>query len=258
MRVVYLDESGTGSLASDPIMVVAGVIVNADEQAIVIGNRLNEIRYRRTPSGLRVPEHLHAKDIFWGTRQYDRKKWPLRRRLAILKDLSLIPLAHNVPVVYGAVDRVALKVANPNLSQKELDAAAYTVAATVCLIKVEKFMRARAGQNEIASITMEMGAVGMDRVKQIHKLLKKPTRHLIPADLNKLLPITRIMDAPSFQEKGHSSILQLADYCAFALKRRETNSTGWKGLTRQLMRNCWGKGPPYCNRTMSSVSLGEP
>ena len=244
VRIAYLDESGTGSLEADPYLVVAGVIVDADGHAAQLTQNLHKILHGSTPPGVRVPRYLHAKDIWHGTKEYDKIRWPFERRMQILKALSLCPVAHMATVVYGAVDRAKVRQMHPGTSQKRQDEIAYAQAATLCIFQVERFMRERAKEGEIASITFEAGPKGSRLVKEIAYSMRFPKLGEFGQDVMDFLPLTRIIDNPNFQEKTDSSILQLADYCAFALKRRETGSSGWEGLCEAFLRFCFGKWAP--------------
>ncbi len=244
VRIAYLDESGTGSIESDPFLVVAGVIVDADGFAAKLTKSLHEILHMATPPGIRVPRYLHAKDIWHGTKEYDKMRWPHDRRMQILKALSLCPVAHMATVVYGAVDRAKLRQQNPGLTQRRQDEIAYAKAATLCIFQIERFMRERANEGEIASITFEAGPKGSRLVKEIANSMRFPKPGEFDNDVMQFLPLTRIIDNPNFQEKTDSSILQLADYCAFALKRRETGSVGWEALCEEFLRCCFGKWAP--------------
>ena len=51
------------------------------------------------------------------------------------------------------------------------------------------------------------------------------------------LPLSRITDTPSFQEKTDASILQVADFCAFALKRKAGNQSNVEWLYGPIQKN---------------------
>jgi hypothetical protein len=49
-----------------------------------------------------------------------------------------------------------------------------------------------------------------------------------------LLPLSKIIDEPAFQEKSGSSILQIADFCAFAFKRAIRRQTDYERFAKPL------------------------
>ncbi len=81
-------------------------------------------------------------------------------------------------------------------------------------------MRAMGKDLETASIIMESNSDLQRRIPEVFSYMRDldPSSEY-PAWRN-VLPLQRLIDAPAYQPKTASSILQLADFCAFAIKRR--------------------------------------
>ena len=90
VRLVYLDESGTSNPEQEPVLVVAGVIVNADQDWLGLDRHLKSIMRKRLPEDLSTGI-FHAKDIWHGEKKFYRAKWPLTKRMEIISDLAAIP-----------------------------------------------------------------------------------------------------------------------------------------------------------------------
>ena len=222
MRVLYLDESGTGSIEKDPHLVVAGVIIHADKQWHPIASLLRSLLEGATPRGQRVPRFLHAKDVFHGTREFPRETWPEDIRFELLDNIARIPEKFETPIVWSLADRAEFAVRSPSDTALQHKIDSYTTAALACFMQAEWYMRNVVGDREVISITMESNRDLNKRISEIYTFASRPeivgqvfTGTAVPG----LLPLTKVIDEPSFQEKTASSILQLADFCCFALKR---------------------------------------
>lgn len=233
MRILYLDEAGIGKLESDPILVVAGVLINADEQWVSLSERLSTILKEATPPGVPVPAHFHAKDVFHGTREFPRNTWSEERRIALLRSVGSLPAEFDVPVVWAHMDRRKFAEEHPNSSPVEHTTDCYSVATIACLLKTEVLMRALGKKTEVASVMLEQNAELQKRIPSLVTFLKDPGEdvdQLIP-NWRGCIPPRHIIDAPACQPKTASNILQLADYCAFAIKRKLQGAKRSEDLT---------------------------
>ena len=104
VRIVYLDESGTSR--GERLAVVAGVMIDADNQLIAVEEHMERLVERYIPEDDRGDFFFHATNIWSGTKYFkDRDLWPLERRLEILHDLVEIPQKFDIPVVFGHCPR---------------------------------------------------------------------------------------------------------------------------------------------------------
>ena len=227
MRLIYLDEAGISNLTQEPLLVVAGVAVDADRQFKQIEAFLDELIEKHVPKEKRDGCVFHAMDIFHGTKRFDRKNWSFEKRLQILDDLAAIPQKFDLPVCYGVTDRPSIpgllsKPASPNL----IEIIAHGHAFFKFLMQMELMLRATA-KDEVGMLIAE----DRDRVRKALKMAHAMFRGRAPDAYQRewedveeglfkvLLPLDRIVETVHFAQKGESSLLQVADICAFAIKR---------------------------------------
>jgi hypothetical protein len=227
VRLIYLDEAGISNPKQEPLLVVAGVAVDADKQIKQVEGYLDELIEKHIPKEKRDGCVFHAMDIFHGTKRFDRASWSFEKRLEILDDLAAIPKRFDLPVCYGVTDRPSLPgllkgPAGPDL----IEIIAHGHAFFKFLMQMEVVLRATA-QEEVGMLIAE----DRDRVRKALKIahasfrgraleqyqidMKEVTEGLFKL----LLPLERIVETIHFAQKGESSLLQVADICAFAIKR---------------------------------------
>lgn len=246
VRILYLDESGIGSIDKDPLLIVAGVLVHGDKNWRAIADDLLEIRETCAPDGEPTPTYLHAKDIYHGTGEFHRERWPREHRLSILDRIAALPGRHRIPLVWGSCSRVDFAAENPTASPQEQLTSCYSMASIIAFLQAEWFMRNRAGLSEIASIVMERNANLQRQIHDLFRTMKEPADYAahLGWDVSEIIPIKRLIDAPSFQDKAGSSILQLADFCAFALKRAADKRADAVRLAKPLAQVAMTWDPP--------------
>jgi hypothetical protein len=238
VRIVYLDEAGNGSEADDHYLVVAGVMIHADTQWGAISKRLQDVLKNATPPDIPNPPFLHAQQIYHGTRDFKKEDWPRPVREALLDATAAVIADFKLPVVWGAVDRWKWRKDHPDHTPEMRLTGAYALAATICFIQSEWLMQHKIPSSEVASIVFEQNKDVQKHVPMMYEFLRNPTEtdKLYPWWRN-WMPITRIIDQPSYQPKSGSSILQLADYCAFSVRRRTEKRRDGIRLSEHLMPN---------------------
>lgn len=238
MRVLYLDEAGIGSVNNDPHLVVAGVLVRADTQWVPLANRLRELTVEFTPVGSKAPSCLHAKDIFHGSREFPRDQWDADRRFKLLKAIGSLPEEFDLPVVWSSIDREEFARDHPQDSLAEHLTDCYSTAAIVCLAQTEIYLRRQKGPVEVASVILEQNNEIQRRIPELVSFLREPGDAI--SQLNpgweKFIPPRHLIDTPAVQSKSASSILQLADYIAFAVKRKVQKAPRSQVLTEPFAR----------------------
>lgn len=239
MRLAFLDESGVGSIRNDTHVIIAGVIVNADGQVLSLQKYLKAMLEDLTPKGVVQPTHFHAKDIFWGTNQFDKKQWSEGLRREILRELGSLPSQFDLPVVWGVRSRVEFRKKFPDMLPQEQLIGCYSIAATIALIQIEKYMReGPVHDDEVACVFFEHNSQIHKRARDSFRYLRKPEASAIGEVAGIDLPLQKIFDTPTFQEKNDASLLQLADYCAFARKRHVQQLSDGDFLWGPLADNC--------------------
>lgn len=244
MRIAYMDESGKNT--RDPHLVVAAIIVHADSQLIPIENHLNELIQKHIPADEQEGFFFHATEIYHGKSTksifHDRSKWPDDRRFAILDDLLKIPSEFNIPICMGFLERASFPSEPPKKPHtvQEIEVSAHTVALMGCEIAVEFWMRENT-QNEVALVVAEENTDIRIVAKEIHSVYRNKEA-LARENLGNhpYFPFVKIRDGLQFAAKSESQILQIADVCAWAirkfLKKDVDSDRYFQPINKQLVR----------------------
>jgi hypothetical protein len=239
MRLVYLDEAGTGSPLVEPYLVIAGVIINADQDWRPLQRHIKALRRKYLPSEDQDNFIFHATDVSNGTGYFkkDRYKWPRDKRIPILRDLSDIPRRFHLPIVQQAVPRgPAAKwfqakhqrrqpkraawdppwgnLRRPELADSTVADLIYASAWVWCIEQVDRWMKAYA-PNEVAMIVAEQSGKIENALKAMHKVYAGDESYN-----PRVFSTERIVDTITFAGKSESILLQIADTCAFVIKRK--------------------------------------
>lgn len=238
MRFVYLDETGTGNIDVEPLTAVAGVIVDADKQWRVLEQYLKDMA-----DDFALPEHrnsfvFHAQELMHGGKTVSREKYPRERRLFFLRSLCEIPGKFKLPVSFHSVDRRALLTKNPKLNHSELLEQALLHASISCAHGVERFMRRFADENEVAMLVYEKNGKNSKAIREYHNLFRSNHmgQYVVDNPMTKLVQFDRIVDTAHFADKTDTSILQVADCCAYMLGRLTRHKGDSIELTSPLLR----------------------
>lgn len=217
MRVAYLDEAGISNQKHEPTVVMAGVIVHGDRHWKAISLSLQEIAARHVPN----PEQrrrltFHAAELYSGGQFFNRDNWPLEKRLAILEDIVKLIPEHGVQVIAGWRRRDD----TPNYYAYSQTEIAYLSGYIECIHSIEQWMNQNA-PGEVCAVIAEDGPGIKGKFRRMHDRMLRggmmyKERYLLP-------PITKVIDTVHFVEKQQSSLLQLADACAFVIKRNQMN-----------------------------------
>jgi hypothetical protein len=218
MRLVYLDEAGISNPAHEPYLVVAGVIVDADRKWKELEAYFRQLAISTFPDDDPYRFVFHAKDIWHGTGAFDRRTWPLQKRLRLFKQLAQVPRLFDLPIVAGGIDRKALQDVvqrkRPEMSRGSIQSMAHAQAFLVAVQCVEYWMETKA-DDEVAMLIAE----DTDKVKSaIHLFHDGYTDPDV--DEEEAFRSKYIIDSVNFAKKQNSLLLQIADHCAFIIKRK--------------------------------------
>jgi hypothetical protein len=223
MRVTYTDESG--SSPSDPLVVQAAVIVHGDIQVVPIEEHLESLVAKHIPEKDRPDFFFHATEIYRGGSRrrifHNKEEWPNERRFAILDDLVAVPKIFGLPVCFGLVEKSSFVPLNSTRShsQLEITVGAHARAILLCELAVEVWMRSET-DNEITHIVAEDNAEVHDAAREAHVWLKsKEILKREGFENHPCLPLVRIRDGLQFTSKKESRLLQIADVCAWSIRR---------------------------------------
>jgi hypothetical protein len=214
VRLVYVDESGSGN---ESWLVVASVVIHADTQWKPVEIFMSQLVDKYVLAEDRLGFYFHAKDLFHGTGKIfgKRDKYSVPHRCEALKGLLSIPGKFQLPVIFGFIPRTEL------LSEDQ------ALAYSLCVTGVERYMREWAGATEIAKMIAEDNQQTKEAVRRMHGVLR--SKHPALAEYQRgvadqfqyetgFFPITKVVDAVSFESKREALFLQLADACALIIR----------------------------------------
>jgi hypothetical protein len=225
MRLLYLDEAGFSNPAQEPYSVVGGVLLHGNRDIKRVEERLRIIARKFQPENPDVI--FHAKDIFHGTKEWHRDKFPREQRLQILTELCGISSEFDFQVVMGIVKRSHYDNSHPGM---DTETGIYVTSAIQCIMTADTYLRRNVSDFELAMVIAEDRHNVKRHMREMQRYLqsdeskeidKKCPPDIRPAlDVFAPLPLQRIVDTVHYAAKDESSLLQLADVTCFAIKRR--------------------------------------
>jgi Protein of unknown function (DUF3800) len=222
VRVAYLDEAGTSKADEEPYFVVAGVILAPDGQwneveAWIRGLAIDYLGEKAYP-GWGHNYCFHAKDIWHGSGDFPRQEWPLKKRMEVLEKLTKIPALFNLPIVYSFSKKSELvrKLGIGSMKNNDVPKGVHAnnfirVAKSIDLWMIENT------ENEVIMLVAE------DTDKPKKALIEGCHAMYVDRSVDRTpgaFQAERIIEQVSFIKKHQSAVLQLADICAFVIKRR--------------------------------------
>lgn len=222
MRVVYSDESGCGSIKSEPVTVVTAIVLNLDRE-------WEDVEAALTVAEMRAPRDLlYARRILKGSTLYSALRKGIPHAQETLKDVLEIPVRYKILIFHGAVDRAGC-IQTPG-AKRESPLTEYRIAFANCFGAVDNAATTFAAGERVLWIAEESDQQREASSRSSHFLHKimKPTKF----EDGKLVPSgeeSSIVDTVYFGKKKHSLALQLADVCCstitFHLKEKYY---GWR------------------------------
>jgi hypothetical protein len=227
-----MDEAGLSNPAEEPYLVVAAIIVHADKQLARLQEHLTYLVRKHIPDDQQDGFVFHAMEIFHGSGKgvFNRKasdwatRWPLARRLEIAADLATIPKDFGLQIALGYMHRSDPDFPDTMLlpgTQTVIDRASaqYAIAYLTCIVQVEGWMREHT-LGEVCMLVVEDSPTYRSVTRDAHNYYQRPEiGPKLPLDIRRFLPLQRIKEDPLFQANRASSVLQIADFCAYVYKR---------------------------------------
>jgi hypothetical protein len=232
VRLVYMDEAGVSNPKEEPYLVVSGVILDGDQDWVPVDRHIKHLARKHVPEDDQVGIVFHAMEIFHGERQFPRSQLTREKRWRLLTDLAKTPAKFHLTVVNGFVHRAsaaeAIRRAVPGMTEQAIASVIHAQAYVYAANAVDRWME-RNARSEVAMLVMEKS----DRIQQVLKLLhagfttdhvddywfdqeyRKYFKRLAPEPFK----TRRIIDTVHFAAKEESPLLQIADTCAFLVKR---------------------------------------
>jgi hypothetical protein len=118
LRMIYLDEAGISNPAHEPFVVMAGIIVHADQQWKILERYLSDMADEFAPPEKRDGFIFHAKELFSGGKTFNREDFPKEKRWEILDYLVAIPEKFEFGIAWGLVERAALAAKYPQWNRR--------------------------------------------------------------------------------------------------------------------------------------------
>jgi hypothetical protein len=244
VRLVYLDEAGTGNPAREPVVCVAGIIVNGDHQLNMLEKHISQIIKKHIPEDCREGFILHATHLFNGSGPvFDRRKPRLTEdeKWALADDLAALPRDLHLQIAVGWEFRAQFPrtLEFPRkLTTHETNLALLAVSFLGAASIVEGYMR-KHHKNENCLMIMEDNAPARGLLRTIqnqHQIANYVGE--IDEKARKFFPFRQIQEDPLFQAKRSPSGLELADFCAYVWKRyvRNTSDFFWRRFLDPMRR----------------------
>lgn len=240
-----MDEAGTSSV--EPVSVVVGLIADADNH-VMTGEALMSESLRSLPAAVRQDFVFHATDIYAGGKHRDQ--WSLTDRIEFLKDIMSIPRRIGMAISVSAKWRGTTSYPDNstalNLSAAQLD---HLMAFLGCIGLADRNIRKHAGPREVAAIVAEDVPDLRRHLRIVLDSLRNGGLHLAPGDFRMTasdvevgyltqtgsLNVTRIRNTIHFVEKADDLLVQVADACAYGLRRYFAGEKFGEDFARQIL-----------------------
>lgn len=221
MRFIYTDEAGTSAV--EPVSIVVGLVVHADTQWRPAAQLIRSLRAT-------IPEQFrndiaHAKTI-WGSHKY-RPEWSPEARTEFLCRMMSIPCQVGMGLAWAMVRRTAPFVLPPGYTLSQMQ---HGYAFATCMASADRYIR-ETGSGEIAAIVAE-DVPEMRAFLRRSLAIVRARPHVVSSEhvfsagsFAGMSPqaiehyVTQVVDEVHFAGKTEAPLLQLADACAYALRR---------------------------------------
>ena len=221
VRFVYLDETGTGDPRVEPYLIFAGVMVDEKVWKAV------ERRLIGLADNFAAPEDrdgfvFHANELFTGGKKDFYNKYSLEKRHAALADICSIPQQFDLPIFMYGLNRAQFAARYSGRKPNDLLVEGLMHVSLACATGIERWMRETADDGELATLVYEHNSDKNDAIREYHQafrsdLIEEALKQLRP---RRLMRFERIIETAMFSKKTESSLLQIADACAYVFGRR--------------------------------------
>jgi hypothetical protein len=224
VRLVFFDEAGSSTDdQQEPVLTVAAIVVHGDLQTLPIEKDARSIIDTLVPEQFRPHFEFHAKDLFSGSEKFRGwpKDGPTGRYAALGAFMNLIP-KHNLPVLSGSINKPGFWKSGGgkiwlDKSEREKKHVPHAVGFMFCIFEVETWF--------LENAPYERGLCIADETKA-RAVLKNDLRHFrdgieftAEEGERRTLQLDHLIDTIYFGNSHESIMLQLADCCAFFIKR---------------------------------------
>jgi hypothetical protein len=195
------------------------VPIDGDKQWRGIERDVRVIVEQLVPENERTNFEFKADALFSGRKPFD--KWKREDRIAVQKAFLQVIAEYKMPVIWGAVERAFYKAERGaegvTLTTHNLVLEMTDVAFILCSAGTEAWLSGNADDSVGILIADENKRPGFKR-KMKDSLAEYRRKHILPTVLHSRFD--HFMDTLSFNNSAESLGLQIADHCAYFLKRR--------------------------------------
>ena len=234
MRVTFLDEAGVANPKQEPFLVVAGIMLDPDRHYGALDAKLRALAEECfPPERSEVLAHVRAygrpfifqaKDVWHGSGFFPREEergpihgWSLVRRMKVFEALSKNPEKFSLNVVWGAVDRRMFFEVQKAKPSKKTESFLHALAYFQTMRRVDSWM--------IENAPREHTMLYAEDRPEVKSYLDIVHTMCVDRSVDENAPShafssTHIFEPVAFVPKDRSAILQVADHCAFIIKRK--------------------------------------
>lgn len=236
MHYIYTDEAG--QTAAEPVTIVAAVLVDADRQYTSVEKALDRV-LSNVPEHFKDDFHFHAKSI-WGDERW-RHGWTFDARLAFLKAMMAIPSSLGLTVTVGVVRRGVVPLLDDlkSLLKVREDQWDHMIAFMECISIADMVIQKTCAAEEVASVVAEDVEGIREQLKMTLIVLRRGAYNSIGIPYRqssrqaalgihpppRIVNAERIRDTIHFVKKREAPMLQIADACAFGMRRFLSNQS---------------------------------
>jgi uncharacterized protein DUF3800 len=219
VRIVYFDEAGTSDARTEPFLVVVAVIIR-DKHWLAIERAAHDIVNRLVPEKMRQEFEFHACDLFAGnTKGFQRNARDKEIRFEILKSFLTIVRDFKLPIIYTVHDKERLPIRDwqEMTVHREL-------GRQLCAGYVESWLVKKTRGRDVAMLISDVVHSDNKREeKLIKRYLLRNRKWPMFATMGPVLE--HVVDTIHFADSRESIGLQIADACAFFIKRHYMNES---------------------------------
>jgi hypothetical protein len=232
VRVTFFDEAGVSNPQQEPFLVVVGIMIDPDKHYGALDARLRDLAEECFPSArsmvldhvraLGRPFIFHAKDAWHGSGFFPREdtlNWPLKKRMKVFEALSKNPEKFSLNIIWSAVDRKAHLESEEakSLPKKDVEGQLHAYAYFHAMRRVDSWMIENAPR-EYTMLYAEDRPEVKSYIEIVHTMCvdRSVNENAHPNAFSS----THIIEPVAFVPKHRSAILQVADHCAFIIKRK--------------------------------------
>ncbi|MBI3466801.1 MAG: DUF3800 domain-containing protein [Planctomycetes bacterium] len=227
MYLLYVDESGDpGPRGKEDFLVLSGLVVH-ETQWPACFRMVKDLRVAlRDQFGIRRNQELHASNNIAGRGALWGRRWPVSERLRLFQ--LVLETASQMPGV-RCINVCVRKVAQQFASQK-----GHRVYETAWRFLLQRFHNYVEEARRRGAVDSGMVVHDVGHEVEIRKLMRKlRVYNYVPSKYGaaaRNIPLLSMVEDPVPRDSYHAQFVQVCDYMAYALLRRESPVPRYPGL----------------------------